>query len=83
MSFDSDNSRVCVEPILVGIEDAATMLGISVSTFKMLDRKGGIGPLPVKISTVKRTLYPVDELRRWVLAGCPTREKWQRLKELS
>ncbi len=82
MSENVQNVLVRIEPVLVGIEDAASMLGISLSTFKALDRKGGIGPLPVQISTVKRTLYPVDELRRWALAGCPNREKWQKLKEL-
>lgn len=80
----NENQKILVriEPVLVGIEDAASMLGISLSTFKALDRKGGIGPLPVQISTVKRKLYQVDELRRWALAGCPIREKWQTLKDL-
>ena len=79
---ENRNILVRIEPVLVGIKDAASMLGISPSTFKSLDRKGGIGPLPVHISTVKRKLYQVDELRRWALAGCPIREKWQKLKEL-
>ncbi len=74
---------VQIEPIFVGLEDAARMLAISPSTFKALDRKGGIGPMPARIQTVKRTLYRVDELRRWAMAGCPIRERWQKLQELS
>ncbi|MHC4464265.1 MAG: helix-turn-helix transcriptional regulator [Planctomycetota bacterium] len=81
--MDNVERQTMIEPVLVGIEDAASMLGISPSTFKQLDRKGGIGPVPVRIQTIKRTLYRVDELRAWALAGCPIREKWQRLKELS
>ena len=79
MNQELDKQVVRVEPILVGLEDAAKMLGISPSTFKALDRKGGIGPMPVQIQTVKRTLYEVDELRAWARAGCPIRAKWKQI----
>ncbi len=70
-----------IEPILVGIEDAAFMLGISVTAFKALDRTGQIGPLPVQIGTFRRRLYSVCELRRWAEIGFPIREKWVGVKE--
>ena len=81
MSGNGQNLLVQIEPALVGIEDAASMLGISVTAFKSLDRTGGIGPMPVKIGTLKRRLWSVCEVRRWAESGCPTRERWQGMKE--
>ena len=81
MRDNTQNLLIKIEPIFVGKSDAAQMLGISLSTFKQLDKRGGVGPMPVQIQTVKRTLYRVDELRRWALAGCPIRERWQGMKE--
>lgn len=81
MSETAQNILVKIEPVLVGIEDAASMLGISVTAFKALDRMGGIGPLPVQIGTCRRRLYSVCELRRWAEAGCPIREQWTEIKK--
>ncbi len=81
MSENTQNALVRIEPVLVGIEDVACMLGISTTAFKALDRTGQIGPLPVQIGTCRRRLYSVYELRRWAEAGCPTREKWQGMKD--
>jgi len=79
MAETAQDFLVRIEPIFVGLEDAAKMLGISLSTFKQLDKRGGVGPMPVQIQTIKRTLYRTDELRRWALAGCPIREKWMKI----
>ena len=65
---------------LVGVEGAASILGISVTAFKALDRCGQIGPLPVELGTCRRRLYSVCELRRWAEAGCQGREKWVGMK---
>jgi len=73
--------NLLIEPVLVGVDDAASMLGISVTAFKALDRVGQIGPMPIRIGTLQRRLYSVCELRRWAGAGCPTRERWQGMKE--
>ena len=81
MSENAPNMLVRIEPILVGIEDAAAMLGISATTFKELDRTGRLGVLPVHINTVRRRLYDVSELRQWAESGCPIREKWQAIKK--
>lgn len=80
MSEVTQNVLIRVEPVLVGIEEAASMLGISVTAFKMLDRTGVIGVLPVSLGDCRRRLYCVSELRRWVEAGCPIREQWQAMK---
>jgi len=81
MNGNAQNAMVRIEPIFVGIEDAAAMLGISVTTLKDMDRVGKLGPLPVHINTIRRRLYVVKELRQWAEAGCPIREKWQRIRE--
>ena len=77
---ENANILVKAEPILVGVEDAATMLGISTTAFKGLDRTGQIGPLPVQIGMCRRRLYSVSELHRWAEAGGPVREKWAGMK---
>lgn len=81
MSQNVQHALVRIEPVLVGIEDAASMLGISTTAFKALDRTGLIGPMPIRIGTLQRRLYSVCELRRWTEAGCPTRERWQATKD--
>ena len=81
MAENTQNVLVRAEPVLVGVEDAASMLGISVTAFKALDRTGQIGPMPIRIGTLQRRLYSVCEMRQWAEAGCPTRERWQGMKE--
>ena len=81
MIANGENIMVRIEPVLVGIEDAASMLGISPTAFKGLDRAGQIGPLPIKIGTLQRRLWCVNELRRWAEAGCPKREVWVVMKK--
>ena len=62
--MSNGNQQTTIEPILAGIERAASMLGISVTAFKALDRTGQIGPLPIELGTCRRRLYCVGELRR-------------------
>jgi hypothetical protein len=81
MTEIATNVLIRIEPALVGVEDAASMLGISVAGFKGLERCGSIGPLPITLGTCRRRLYSVAELRAWVEAGCPNREKWQVIKD--
>lgn len=67
-----------VEPALVGIDQAAAMLGISVTAFKALERTGAIGPMPVRLGNCNRRLYSTEEMRRWVTEGrCCSRQQWQ------
>jgi len=40
-----ENNIAAVEPALVGIEGAASLLGLSVTAFKQLDHLGQIGVL--------------------------------------
>ena len=83
MNDNTQNFLVQLQPILVGLEDLAAMLGLSASTIKQMDRNGRLGPASVQVQTIKRRLWYVDEVRAWAQAGFPIREKWQKLKELS
>ncbi len=81
MTANAENAVVKIEPIFIGVEDGARMLGISATTFKMLDRCGLLGPMPTQIAMCRRRLYYVPELRAWAASGCPIREKWQAMKK--
>ena len=64
----------CPEPLLVDSKQAAAMLSIGRSHFYAMLSSGRIGPMSYKLG--KRTLYSVKELREWVEAGMPPRQKW-------
>ncbi len=55
----------------------ARMLGVSKRSVNTYDAAGLI-PRPFKLSG--RTLWNVAELRRWVDAGSPARDVWERIK---
>jgi len=56
--------------------EAATLLEVSRATFYRLDAKGLI-PRPVRIGGVRR--WRVEEMRRWIEAGCPARDLWEEM----
>lgn len=64
--------------LLVGAADAAALCGVSRSTWWMFHSSGRV-PAPIRLG--RRTLWRADELRRWVDAGCPARERWEALQE--
>ena len=66
------------DPIHIGAEDAARVLGIGRTLFYSL-QSGGRLPAPVKLG--RRALWRVDELRRWSDAGCPSRHEWERIRD--
>lgn len=70
--------QLFVTPLTVGANDAALMLGISRSTFLRLDRVGAV-PAPVRLRG--RVAWRVCELRAWVEAGCPSRERWMMMQD--
>jgi hypothetical protein len=77
----TDSVTFTLEPFLVSDADAARLLGISVAYFRSLEKRGDIGPLPVRLGSGKRRLHRVAELRRWVAAGMPPRESWLAARE--
>jgi excisionase family DNA binding protein len=68
-----------IEPLLVGTKETAQLLGIGVTTFYHLCSSGRIGPMALKFG--KRSLFRIDELREWVKADCPSRDRWQAMKK--
>src|SRR5437773_510866 len=62
-----------VEALLVPAEVAGLMCGRSEASW-WRDHAAERIPAPVKLGG--RTLWRVEELRRWVAAGCPDRRTW-------
>jgi len=81
MSSESQNTRLILSSssLLVDAKDASRLLGIGRTLFLQLDNSGRLGPMGLKLG--KRRLWVVEELRAWVDAGCPIRERWQKMKE--
>jgi predicted DNA-binding transcriptional regulator AlpA len=67
-----------IESLLVSASDAASLLGISRALLYQMHSTGELGPLPIPFG--RRKLFSVDELRSWVNAGCPNRDKWRRMR---
>jgi len=70
--------RPAIEPLLVGAKDLARILAISEATLLRWDQTGELGPEGIK--KLGRRLWPVAEVRAWVAAGMPVRERWLTLK---
>lgn len=77
MNDQQDNSTA----LLLDAEASAQLLGISRSHFYGMDSSGRLGPMPIKLG--KSTRWRRDELERWVTSDCPSRQKWQAMKEAS
>lgn len=60
-------------PLLVDARRAAELLGLGCSTWRRLVVTGRA---PRAIRFGRATRWRVDELRDWLAAGAPTRERW-------
>ncbi len=60
---------------LIDVADVAELLHIGKSTVYRWDALGIIGPRGMKVGG--RRLWDAEELKRWVDARCPNREKWR------
>lgn len=67
-----------IEPALLRPDEAAQMLGMSLTMFKGLARSGRIGPLPIRLGA-KCVRWSRQSLIDWVASGCPSRERWMEL----
>lgn len=67
-----------VEPLLVGADVAGPLCGRSEASW-WRDHAAGRIPAPLKLGG--RTLWRVEELRRWVAAGCPCRRVWDAMEK--
>lgn len=61
-------------PLLVDAEEAARLLSISRSTWYALVTSGR-APRGVRLGRCRR--WSADDLRRWIEAGCPSRNRWE------
>jgi prophage regulatory protein len=66
-----------VEPLCLGADEVAALLGIGKTLLFELDSAGRI-PAPLKLGN--RCVWAISELRAWVAAGCPDRQRWQTLR---
>ena len=62
--------------MLVSGAEAAALCGIARSTWLKLHAQGKT-PLPVKLG--RRTLWARTGLAAWIAAGCPSRDRWQKI----
>lgn len=63
-----------LEPLAVDADGAGRLVGVSGRTWRRMNA-GGLVPRPVRLAGSVR--WRVDELRRWVDAGAPSRSKWE------
>jgi len=68
------DEQACPDSLLISAKQAAQMCGKSLRTWRSWDAAGWI-PRPVRIG--RSTLWRADELREWVVAGCPRRDEWE------
>lgn len=64
-------------PLLVDAKGLAAMLGIGRSHVHELRLSGRL-PEPVYLGRSVR--WSAEELRRWIDAGCPAKERWLQIK---
>jgi predicted DNA-binding transcriptional regulator AlpA len=77
--FDvTDGNGVTLEPILLDARGAAKLAGVSRATWYRLHSSGRC-PSPVRLGA--RVLWRLEELREWARAGCPSRARWEEMKE--
>lgn len=67
-----------IEPLLVSATDAARILGIGRTKFLEMHKTGCLGPMAIQFG--KRKVWRVLDLKNWVAAGCPHRDKWLDMK---
>lgn len=73
LSVSEQRFTSTAEPLLVSAKFAALLCGKSLRTWRTWDSAGLI-PRPIRIG--RSTLWRTDELKRWVVAGCPDRASW-------
>lgn len=64
--------------LLLDAEESAKACGVSRSKWWSMHSAGHV-PLPVRLG--HRTLWRASELAEWVSAGCPSRDRWEAIRE--
>lgn len=76
---DAIASRGGVEPEALTAEQAAKFLGISTAKLHDLNARG-LMPRPVCLGLGNCPRHLKSELRAWLLAGAPSRAKWDEVR---
>jgi predicted DNA-binding transcriptional regulator AlpA len=74
-----NNRHISLSPLLLTAEQAAQLLGFTKQFFYQLQASGSLGPQALYFG--KRARWSVYELREWIKAGCPPRERWLAMKQ--
>lgn len=69
--------QVASDRLAVSADELADMLNISKRHLDALHASGRL-PRPVRLG--RRCLWPIDEVRAWLAAGAPGRDKWEALR---
>ena len=78
MAENEPDKKRSDERLLLNASEVAQLLNVSRSTIYAL-RSSGCIPLPVRLGRAVR--WRADELREWVAAGCPSRNRWMEMRE--
>ena len=77
-STDPLSATSAVEPLLIPAGVAGPLCGRSEASW-WRDHAAARNPRPIKLGG--RTLWRVEELRRWVASGCPDRRAWEAMRK--
>lgn len=72
------SEKTVPEPLLVGVKDVCSLLGLSRSA---LYDGLACGRIPSGVKIGRRTLWSLEEMREWVRVGCPSVALWAEYKE--
>jgi excisionase family DNA binding protein len=67
-------SLSATNPLVVCARELASLLRVGLRTVRAMDAAGRL-PTPVRIGHSVR--WPLDEIRQWIDAGCPSRDEWE------
>jgi len=68
-----------IQELAADAKGAARLIGVSERLWRRLHAEGKV-PRPIRLG--KRVLWSVAELERWLAAGGPDRERWERREEV-
>lgn len=68
-----------VEPLAVPAREAARLCGWSLRSWRSADARGLV-PASVRLGS-RRKVWPIEELRVWLAAGAPPRERWESMRD--
>lgn len=66
-----------LDPLAVDGRESARICGVSRSTWMKLCASGRT-PRPVRLG--RRVVWPVSVLHEWLVAGSPSRERWEAMR---